>query len=213
MKKTFVSILLLCATVVLCAQSAKSCFKNLPDSLAPLLTSVNRADFIDFLESNMKAEVTNRFGGKSEMKMMTDDYILIQPTPQSTWQMKLLPLNDSVKVVCTVSTVSAPVSDSRFCFYTTDWQELPLVCHLPSLPGVDDFITQPADTTPLFAYQEARRQADICFLKAELSPTEPVLTFIFTTPDYMEKEAVETLKPYLRRSMKYVWKEGRFTLP
>ena len=32
------------------AQEAKTCFVNMPDSLSPLLSSVNRADFIDFLE-------------------------------------------------------------------------------------------------------------------------------------------------------------------
>ena len=46
------------------AQEAKTCFKNMPDSICPLLSAVNRADFIDFLESKMKAEVTNSFGGK-----------------------------------------------------------------------------------------------------------------------------------------------------
>ncbi len=45
------------------AQEAKTCFKNMPDSICPLLSAVNRADFIDFLESKMKAEVTNSFGG------------------------------------------------------------------------------------------------------------------------------------------------------
>lgn len=35
----------------------KSLFVALPDSLSPLLTKVNRADFGDFLASNMKAEV------------------------------------------------------------------------------------------------------------------------------------------------------------
>ena len=53
------------------AQEAKTCFKNMPDSICPLLSAVNRADFIDFLESKMKAEVTNSFGGKSEMTELT----------------------------------------------------------------------------------------------------------------------------------------------
>ena len=75
--------------------TGKTCFTNMPDSLSPLLTAVNRADFIDFLESEMKAEVTNRFGGKSEMTELTPDYIRVQVTPQSTWQMKLLSVNDS----------------------------------------------------------------------------------------------------------------------
>ena len=48
-------------------QEAKAVFVSMPDSLSPLLTAVNRADFIDFLESKMKAKVENRFGGESEM--------------------------------------------------------------------------------------------------------------------------------------------------
>ena len=83
----------------LSAQLAKTCFTNMPDSLSPLLTAVNRADFIDFLESKMKAEVTNRFGGKSEMTELTPDYIRVQVTPQSTWQMKLLSVNDSTRLI------------------------------------------------------------------------------------------------------------------
>ena len=80
----------------------------MPDSICPLLSAVNRADFIDFLESKMKAEVTNSFGGKSEMTELAPDYIHVKMTPQSSWQMKLLPVNDSTKVVCVVSTVCAP---------------------------------------------------------------------------------------------------------
>ena len=75
------------------AQEAKTCFKNMPDSICPLLSAVNRADFIDFLESKMKAEVTNSFGGKSEMTELSPDYIHVKMTPQSSWQMKLLPIN------------------------------------------------------------------------------------------------------------------------
>lgn len=49
------------------AQEAKTLFINVPDSLCPLLTKVNREDCIDFLSSKMKAQVENRFGQKSEM--------------------------------------------------------------------------------------------------------------------------------------------------
>ena len=80
-KKLVVFLFVVCMGVgSLSAQLAKTCFTNMPDSLSPLLTAVNRADFIDFLESKMKAEVTNRFGGKSEMTELAPDYIRIQMT-------------------------------------------------------------------------------------------------------------------------------------
>lgn len=195
------------------AQEAKTCFKNMPDSLCPLLSAVNRADFIDFLESKMKAEVTNNFGGKSEMTELSPDYIRVQMTPQSTWQMKLLPVNDSTKVICTVSTVCAPACDSHINFYTTDWKELPAASYLPALPAMDDFILQAPDTVDVYEYQAARRQADMLLVKTDLSAKDAALTFTFTTPDYMEKEAAEKLKPFIRRPIAYTWSQGRFILP
>ncbi len=214
MKKSIIFLFL--TTIWICslqAQQAKSYFINMPDSMSPLLTSVNRADCIDFLESKMKAEVTNRFGGKSEMTELTPDYIHMQMTPQSTWQMKLLAVNDSTKIICTVSTVGAPACDSDVHFYTTDWKELPTGAYLPILPVMDDFIMDAPDTVDLYDYQDARRQADMLLMKADLSAKDITLTFTFTTPDYIEKTTAEKLKPFLRRPVIYVWKEGKFIVP
>ena len=193
------------------AQQAKTCFTQMPDSLCPLLTAVNRADFVDFLESKMKAEVSNRLGGKSEMTRLTGDFIEIRTSAQSTWQMKLLPLNDSTRVICTVSTVSAPVADSHLKFYTTAWKELPAEGFLPQQAvTLDDFFPAPADTVDIYDYQAARRQADILFLKASLDEKEPTLTFTLTTPDYIDREMAEKLKPSMRPSLTYRWRGGRF---
>lgn len=190
------------------AQEAKTYFKNIPDSICPLLTSVNRADFIDFLDSKMKAEVTNRFGGKSEMTMLSPDYINIQMSPQSTWQMKLLATSDSTQIICTVSTVCAPACDSDVHFYTTGWEELPATPFL-TLPTMKDFLSLP-DSMQNYEVRDAGQQADMLLMKADLSAQSDSLTFTFTTPDYMDKETAEKLKPYLRRSMVYDWKESKF---
>ena len=190
------------------AQEAKTVFVNIPDSLCPLPTSVNRADCIDFIESKMKAQVTNRFGGKSEMTELGPDYISLKMSDASSWQMKLLPLNDSVKVVCAVSTVCAPACDSHIRFYTTDWKELPADGFLPSEPHIDNFFTS-SDSTD-YDFIDARLQADMTLMKAELSKEDETLTFTLTTPEYMEKETAEKLKPFLRRSIVYTWKGGKF---
>lgn len=210
MKKILFLLLLGLAALSSPAQDAGTCFVQMPDSLLPLLTAVNRADCIDFLANQMKAEVTNRLEGKSEMTRLTADYIHLQMTPQSTWQMKLLPLNDSTSVICTVATVCAPACDSRIRFYSTAWEELPADSFLPARPTLQDFIAEPADTTDVYSYRDARRQADILLIQAELSADEPTLLLLFTTPDYMEREAAETLKPYLREGIRYRWEGGSF---
>lgn len=187
------------------AQEAKTLFIHMPDSLSPLLTAVNRADCIDFLESKMKAQVDNRFGRKSEMTELSKDYIRVQMSPQSDWQMKLLATSDSTQVICTVSTACAPACDSSLRFFTTDWRELPTSDFI-ALPSMDDYF----EASDSAGYAHARVQADMLLVKADFSQKDDVLTFTFTTPDYLEKETAEKLKPFLCRPIIYTWKEGKF---
>ena len=112
-------MLLSCLALSMAAQDMKSVFVSMPDSITPLLTKVNKEDCVDFLDSNMKAEVSTRFGGTAEMKVLTDDYVLMQTTPASSLEMKLLPVNDSTKVICMVKTVCATACDSEILNGTT----------------------------------------------------------------------------------------------
>lgn len=214
--KTFnisiISLLLLVvgvgSTVELRAQEAKKLFISMPDSLCPYLTSVNRADCVDFLESKMKAVVDNRFGSKSEMTDLSKDYVRMKLTSSTDWQMKLLALNDSTDVICTITTVSGPASDSKLRFYTTQWKELPASSYIKE-PEMKDFIL-PADSTQEYQYNEAMLKADIFLMKATFDKGDTRLVFELTTPDYMDKESAEKLKPFLRRLLVFQWKEGTF---
>ena len=47
------------------AQEMKDVFINMPDSISGVLTKVNREDCVDFLASNMKAQVTNLYDRQS----------------------------------------------------------------------------------------------------------------------------------------------------
>ena len=205
----FFSAVGLFASTALWAQEAKTLFVNMPDSLSPLLTKVNREDCIDFLESKMKAQVENRFGKKSEMTDLSKDYIRMQMSSQSTWQMKVLALNDSTNVICTVSTACAPACDSSIRFYTDDWKPLTASLFI-TLPVMGDFLNTP-DSASVYEFDEARRSADILLMKADFNKENTELTVTLTTPDYMSKETAEKLKPFLHRPIVYHWKNGVFT--
>jgi hypothetical protein len=139
MKKIALLLLLMLPVVTpLPAQEAKELFIPMPDSLMPLLTPVNRADFVDFLDSNMRAQVKNAFGNISEMTDLSPDYIRLQLTSHNTWQMKVLAVDSTTKVICTVATACAPVCDSYIRFFTTDWKPLPVRTYLPLPPKADD---------------------------------------------------------------------------
>jgi hypothetical protein len=203
---------LLLGTLTLCAplhaQDARTCFAQIPDTLLPLLTRDNRADFIDFLDSHMRAEVTNRLEGKSVMTQLTPDYIHIQLTRQSTWQMKLLATSDTTRIVCVVRTACAPACDSQVTFYNTQWQPL-AADSLLTLPTRGDFVALP-DTVQSYAVRSALGQADFLLIQATLAPAEPTLTASFATMDYLNAEAAEKLAPYVRRDIVYRWNGSRF---
>lgn len=213
--KTFVGVIVgmamsFCAISVSAQQQAKTLFVNMPDSLLPLLTAVNRADCIDFLESNMQAKVENRFGKTSEMTALTKDYINLQITPSSTWQMKMLPVNDSTQVICVVSTVCAPVCDSDIRFYDTQWNVLPISQFMPGKPLVSDFFSVPTDSASYAVFKEEIDPVDMLLTKAQLSGAGDELNLVFTTPEYIEKETAEKLEPFLRRQISYDWIAGKY---
>ena len=191
------------------AQDMKTVFVAMPDSVTPLLTKVNREDCIDFLDSNMKAVVKNRFGNVAEMKVLTDDYVLMQTSEVGTLEMKLLPLADSTKVICMVKTVNVPVADSSIRFYTSDWSQQLDVKEFLQLPSMDAFFL-PNDSLKDEAIL-TRKKADMHLMKAQLSKEDTSLTFTYTTPDYLNEEDREKLSPHLRKeSIVLRWSEGKF---
>lgn len=209
MKKTIFAVLIF-ISVVAQAQNMKEVFINMPDSLCPLLTKNNRADFADFLESKMRAEVKNKFENPSEMKVLTKDYTLVQTSSASTLQMKLLPVNDSTRIICTVNTVTGPASDSEIRFYTSDWKELPAGDFLTP-PSVEAFFIQ-SDTINAEKSAESRCVADMNLIKANLSPDSNTLNFTYATVDYLDKDAAKNLRLYLKNSpLTYRWEGGKFT--
>lgn len=195
------------------AQTMKELFVSMPDTLSLILTPVNRADCIDFLASGMRAQVTNRFNKTSEVTALTDNYLRAQVTESSVWEMRSLPVKDSVSVICLIKTVKAPVEDSHIMFYTQDWQPLPLHDFLPTLPTADDFFRTDLNLTQAQtdSLNELRKQTYITFIKANLSATDNTLSFTYTTPEYMNREDREKIKAYLRKTpLTYIWKDKHF---
>lgn len=189
------------------AQNINSVFVSMPDSLSPLLTKVNRQDFADFLSSGMKAVVKNRFGGQSEMLKLTDDYLKLKTTEASSEEMKLLPLNDSVNVVCVVKTYNGPAEDSQIYFYSTDWKELPLRNFI-SLPGHGDFYKFSNDSVSTVSREDFANEMYI--MKAELSDKDNSIVFKCNTLEAMGKESADIMKPYTVDSLKFNWNAGKY---
>ena len=132
MKKWLTGCLLILVTSVSSAQepTLRDVFRQIPDSLMPSLSVNNRLDFIDFMDSNMKASVRNRFDGISEMTALTDDSLSIRMSSALRVDMLLLRLDAPVDTIQDVVVFAETfLTDSIYGetvvkFYTPDWQQI-----------------------------------------------------------------------------------------
>ena len=99
----------------------RDAFRQMPDSLMPMLTQNNRLDCLDFLDAGMKAEVRNRLGGTSVMTA----------SPALRVDMLLLPLAepidtvDQVIVVGETFLVDSIYGETTLRYFTPTWQSIP----------------------------------------------------------------------------------------
>ena len=141
------------------------------------------------------------------MLKLTDDYLKLQITESSSEEMKLLPLNDSVNVVCVVRTFSGPANDSQISFYSTDWKGLSLDDFI-SLPKHEDFYQQSTDSLNTVSKNDFTNEMFI--MEAELSDVDNSIVFRCNTLEAIGKENAELMKPYMIDSLKFDWKGGKY---
>ena len=160
------------------AQDMRSLFVNAPDTIFPLLTRTNREDCVDFLDAKMRARVSNRLDGKSELVVLTRSFLELQSSGSSTVQMKLLPFGGD-SIISVVRTVCAEACSSRINFYKRDWSSVDISF---VRPAVEDFFVS-ADSI-----DEALSFCDIYLVKLSLSSTDNTLVAEYTMPLYMNEE-------------------------
>ena len=110
-------------------------FRQMPDSIVPYLKENNRLDFIDFIDSNMKAEVRNSLDGHSTMTSLAADSLTIQLNEATLMDIYILPLEKDIAVdsltvneaVCLVFTygLQGQPQTQAVSYYTTSWKKLP----------------------------------------------------------------------------------------
>ena len=124
MKRIIIKYILL--LLIICplakAQDMATVFTNMPDEYVPHLESAWRKDLIDLYNTGKSASLKNTMNGTSALLKLTENYLLLQSTERSTIEIKLLPLINNTSIVCMITTVNAPIADSRVAFFTTEWK-------------------------------------------------------------------------------------------
>lgn len=206
----FVVIGILVSVNTIDAQTIREIFINMPAALTPALTMVNKEDMLDFKDSNMKAVVTDSFDGNVEMTDLSESYLSVNTSSAGRLQLKLLPVNDSINVVCMVRTVCPDACLSNISFYSTKWEKLASADYF-KFPALSEFLV---DNTPeLLDSISHTSMADIDLFEYTLSASDNTLTITSTIKDYVTKEEKEFLEDKLSADpVRMVWRNGKFEL-
>ena len=177
-------------------------FVAMPDSLLPLLATNDRLDLIDFHNAKMRAVVTNKLDGKSELVALSDDYLKIKTSCSATMQMKLLTRSDGDTLVCIVNTVCAEACNSYIRFYDKEWKRVS-TAPLFVAPSLDEFF-QKKDSVSV-----AMKMSDIRLVSISLSAGCDTLSTNYTMPLYMPHDDSLFVASRLQ-SVMYRWDGYRY---
>ncbi|MBO7114796.1 MAG: DUF3256 family protein, partial [Bacteroidaceae bacterium] len=158
------------------ADDLRTLFINMPDSIMPTLTKSERMDFMDYLDSGMKARVRNKLGGESEMTALSDRSLTVRTSQAGRIEMVLFPRKKGVNLICIIKTVTARYDDSRITFYDENWMPLD-ASELIELPQFDDYLTKEALNSDSL---EVLRKQSILRLQSA-SSTDNGLEFRYTS--------------------------------
>lgn len=209
MKQLIISIFLALCAFNAGAQDMAGLFVKMPDEYMIGLEGAWRKDLVDLYQAGKEAKLQNMMQGTSQLMKLTPDYLKIQTSGRSTVELRRLPLVNHTYIICMVTTVSAPASDSRIHFFTTDWKPLP-DDGLYSPVSVDDFLLPDVDTTDV-AFLDVMAALDMDLFVYRLNEDAQTLTAEYTTLYYLDTAMRDKAKQFFKTEPKvFTWAKGRF---
>jgi len=209
MKHFFFLFLCVISVTVASAQDMAAFFTAIPDQYLPQLEDAWRKDLVGLYQSGEPAVLENTMTGHSTLQKLTSDYLLLQVTERSTMEIRFLPLINNTFIACMITTVFAPVADSRVEFFTMEWQALP-ASEIWTPVNVDFFVKEDTDRNDE-NFQEALSYLDMDLIHYHLDPDQLIMEAKYTTPEYLSSEERAKVRSLLKDTPKvYRWKAGRF---
>lgn len=128
------------------AQNVEKLYVNMPDAFNPTLSKQNRLELLEYHKARQGDSIDNRFGNKAYLSVLDTlkQFIVVKNSPNSTFEMKLLKLENQVPAIGIIRTVCAPVCQSKVEFYDTAWNLIPLQF---TMPKAVEWINESALTT------------------------------------------------------------------
>lgn len=182
--------------------TAREAFVNAPQGLLLLLTRNDRLDMIDYYDSNQSTPVTNGLQGKSSILSDSDNMMVINMTPSSTYTIAMLPGD----VIALIRTIDTPAKDSSIAFYSAkDWTEYPAAKYFTA-PGLQQWLTKKG------ASDRDTVESMVPFIMAEYTydPATQTLTATNDLRTFLSEDVYDMIADDIAPALKYTWNGKKF---
>lgn len=185
-RKTILTMALSCCMLAATAQvTIKDVLCNMPETIIPYIGEEQREEICKFTNETDTIKIKNELNGFTEVNLSGTDFALIKLNESATLQIKLLPMNDTVQIICMAKTMTTPISESNVKFYSTDWNPINDSFGLPQFPKSESLaatFTQRPDTMPENKYEELLGYFDPVTVYADISKKDNVITYSLGIP-------------------------------
>ena len=214
--KRIMTILLLTIATAVNAQTLRKVFVDMPDSIVPLLSSVNRQDGMDYVDNDMSLDVTNKLGNITTISGEKNRYIDISTASKAWTRLLLLPTAQGDTLICMVKTVSIDKArDSQIHFYNKEWTSLNTADYVKQ-PSIENFMAF-NESINEEERAELMRKIDIMLMeistnyeKDDAQQDIPTLIFTLHSQAYMNEEDQKLITPFIKEVIRMRWNGNRF---
>lgn len=217
-KKLTIGLLSLTALIPSLAQesadsiTASEIFAKMPAKTLDILSYSHRLDLIDYMKADSVYNVMNVMEGFSHINPpMTRDYIQVQLTPVSVFTVRMLQNKKKEPIAMTIYTVgdSLLAHDSEIRFYDTNLEELDRDKYIKPLSTQDFFDFKGVDGSKR---KDLLDMIPFPTVEYTIAPEGDVLKARLTVGEFLSKEVLEKIRPYLRRDRELKWNGSKFEL-
>ena len=115
------------------SQSVQNFYVNMPDALNPSLNRQSRLELLEYHKAGQGDSILNRFGKNAYLQLLDtiNQIITVKNAENSTFEMKVFPLDNGDSVIGIIETVCAPICQSMINFYDTTWSPVKLEFIMP----------------------------------------------------------------------------------
>jgi len=187
---------LLLINQLLSSQNIEDIYVNMPDTLNPTLSRQNRLELIEYHKAHQSDSIANKIGNEAYLMSLDtlNERIVVKNTQSSTFEMKILQLEDSSKIIGIIRTVCAPVCMSSIEFYDLLWKWVVIPFQMPKSIEWLEEKNIPSDKIDV---QWVKNVLDVSFISLSFSADSQVVIAKNNTLDFLSEADRKIIAPYV----------------